>query len=171
MRPTGTFSVPVTAAGERPSSVSSLVLGITVTHSLASAMILVSSLMLTSFLSLTVRPWEWQRMELTRTQMPSTGMVFFVPRILLVSTMPFHSSRLWPFFISESIQGRRLAASGWPKTFLGKALSRSADSTHLSSSRAAVAGLARSFFDAAPTKAICSTSSRMLLAPAPEAAW
>ena len=59
------------------------------TQSFAPAMIAVISLMPTSFLSLITSPWEWQRMELIRTQMPSTGIVFLVPRILLVSTMPF----------------------------------------------------------------------------------
>ena len=44
----------------------------------------------------------------TRTQVPSTGMGAEVPRILLHSTIPFHSSRLWPSSTSESIQGMRL---------------------------------------------------------------
>ncbi len=67
----------------------------------------------TSFFSLIVSAWLWQRIAPTRTQMPSIGIGRALrPRILLPSACAFHSSRLWPLPRSLSIQGSRLAASG-----------------------------------------------------------
>ena len=115
---------------------------------------------------------EWQRMAPMRTQMPSTGMGRAArPRILLVSALPFHSSRLWPLPRSLSIQGIRLPASAAPKFAFGSASERSTSVTARSMSRIALPG---SFSRSAATPCaapICSSNSRMFGAPAPDAAW
>ena len=72
-RPTGTFSVPVTAAGVSARSVSSFSFGTTRTHSCADAISRSISASGTSRVSFTVNAWLWHRMAPTRTQMPSTG--------------------------------------------------------------------------------------------------
>ena len=118
-----------------------------------------------------VNPWLWQRMAPIRTQMPSTGMGLSVPRILLASAKPFHSSRVSPPSILRSIQGIRLAARGTPKASVGRSLLASVAETLRSISRMKVAGSASRSLLASPITFICSTSSRMLRAPAPEAAW
>jgi hypothetical protein len=82
---TGARSEPLMAAGERFLSVSSLLLGTTLTHSLCVAMACSISGSGTSCVSLIVMACEWQRIEAIRTQQPSTGIGLAVPRILLVS--------------------------------------------------------------------------------------
>jgi hypothetical protein len=72
-RPTGMVMVPVTATGVRSLSVASRVLGTTLTHSLSAAIMASMSASGTSFLSLKVSAWLWQRIAPTRTQKPSTG--------------------------------------------------------------------------------------------------
>jgi hypothetical protein len=114
-RPTGTPSVPVTAVGVRSRSDASFWFGTTFTHSFAVASIRSISPSGTSRRSFTVSAWLWQRIEPTRTQMPSIGIgCDDRPRILLPSACAFHSSRLWPLPRSASIHGSRLPASGNP---------------------------------------------------------
>src|SRR5450830_1902407 len=126
-RPTGIVSVPVTATGVRSLMVASRVLGTTLAQGLSAAIMASMSATGTSFLSLKVRAWLWQRMAPTRTQKPSTGMAGALkpspmPRILLVSAMPFHSSRLTPLPRSLSIQGIRLPPRGTPKLAVSASL-------------------------------------------------
>ena len=128
----------------------------------------------TSCLSLIVSAWLWQRMAPMRTQMPSTGIGLALrPRILLVSALPFHSSRLWPLPRSLSIQGIRLPASGTPKLAVGNRVAAQ-DAGHVAvdvedgatpDRRSSVCAAA----DAPRPSA--RSSSRMFCAPAPEAAW
>ncbi len=167
----GTARVPDTAVGVSSASVASGVFGTTRTHSLLPAMSSVTSSMGSARRSLMVNPWEWQRIAPTRTHCPSTGIGGDCPRILFVSTRPFHSSRLWPNSTALSIHGRRLAASGCLKYWTGRLPSRWAFVTARSMSRAVDEGSAMRGAVICPSAAICCTSSRMLFAPAPEAAW
>jgi hypothetical protein len=101
-------------------SVASLLLGTTLTQALSAAIMASMSASGTSFLSLKVRAWLWQRMAPTRTQKPSTGVSRCRTarpgaRILLVSAPAFHSSRLTPLPRSLSIQGISEPPSGTPK--------------------------------------------------------
>ena len=68
IRPTGMVMVPVTATGVRSWMVASRVLGTTFTQSLSAAIMASMSATGTSFLSLKVSAWLWQRMAPTRTQ-------------------------------------------------------------------------------------------------------
>ena len=65
--------VPVTATGVRSFSVASRVLGTTFTQALSAAIMASTSASGTSFFSLKVSAWLWQRIAPTRTQKPSTG--------------------------------------------------------------------------------------------------
>ena len=121
--------VPVTATGVRCCKVASRVLGTTLTHWLSAAIMASMSATGTSFFSLKVRAWLWQRMAPTRTQKPSTGIAGLLkpspkPKILFDSAMPFHSSldmphpissRFLPIPRSLSIQGMSEPPRGTPK--------------------------------------------------------
>mmetsp|Transcript_54005 Transcript_54005/g.110238 ORF Transcript_54005/g.110238 Transcript_54005/m.110238 type:complete len:204 (+) Transcript_54005:206-817(+) len=169
-RPTGTVSLPLTAAGERCVRVSSLVLGTRRTHSLCEAMVASMSDSAMSPFSFSVIAWLWQRMAPTRTHCPSIGIWVVVPRILFVSATPFHSSFVWPFSIALSIQGMREPARGAPKLEAGKASLLMAAVTAVSSLRMSPLSSLR-LSSTAPIFSICLMSSRMFLAPAPEADW
>mmetsp|Transcript_30 Transcript_30/g.68 ORF Transcript_30/g.68 Transcript_30/m.68 type:complete len:204 (-) Transcript_30:496-1107(-) len=169
-RPTGTFNVPLIAAGERRLRVSSFVLGTTSTHSLCAAIAASISDMGMSRLSLMVSAWLWQRMEPMRTQQPSMGMRSVVFKILLVSATPFHSSFVWPSSTALSIHAIRLPARGAPKLSVGKESAVMTVVTARSRPRMSPRG-SLSAGSTAPMASICPTSSRMFLAPAPEAAW
>mmetsp|Transcript_26543 Transcript_26543/g.63445 ORF Transcript_26543/g.63445 Transcript_26543/m.63445 type:complete len:230 (+) Transcript_26543:38-727(+) len=170
IRPTGTRREPLTAAGERPLIVSSLLFGTTRTHSLCEAMACSTSARGTSCVSFTVIAWEWQRMEAIRTHCPSTGIAFVDPKILFVSKKPLSSSLVWPSSTALSIHGISDPASGTPKFAVGNSGERIIPETAASRWRM----LARSSMSAgstSPMAFICETSSRMFFAPAPDAAW
>ena len=70
-----------------------------------------------------INAWLWDRIAPIRTQRPSIGIGLPLrPRILLVSTSAFHSSRLCPDSSWESIQGMRLPANGTPQLSTGYTL-------------------------------------------------
>ncbi len=170
-RPTGMLRVPVTAAGVSSRAVMSRSLGITFTQSLWAASRASISASGTSFFSLMVKAWLWQRRAPMRTHRPSTGMAAFsIPRILLVSAWPFHSSRLWPLSSLVSIQGMRPPASGTPKLSTGRVPERVFSVILRSMSRMAEAGSASSTATSSRSSPIWVTSSRMWRAPPPEAA-
>ena len=92
-----------------------------------------------------------------------------MPRILFVSAIPFHSSRVWPFSMALSIHGIRLPARGAPSAAVGNPL-RMAAVINRSSARILLSE-SSSPAPASPRAFICATSSRICLAPAPDAAW
>ena len=175
-RPIGMLKVPVTAAGVNPFSEASLSLGTTFTQEFPEAIIAFISSSGIFFFSLIVKPCEWQRIELMRTQIPSMGMEPGVrkagkPRILLHSAPPFHSSLDCPCSWGTSIQGIKLPARGTPlKFFVGICAERRTLATLRSISRIADAGSASSCLTASCKAPICNSSSRIFCAPAPEAA-
>ncbi|MCY1556211.1 hypothetical protein D9M68_929440 [compost metagenome] len=128
-------------------------------------------------MSLKVRAWLWQRMAPTRTQKPSTGMAGALkpspmPRILLVSAMPFHSSLDMPLPRSLSIQGISEPPSGTPKLAVSALVSaRCLAITLRSISRMALLGSSSRDFTSALSVPYCVSSSRMCWAPPPDAAW
>ncbi|MNV63821.1 hypothetical protein D3C71_1564350 [compost metagenome] len=161
-------------------------LGTTFTHSLSDAIMASMSAEGTFFLSLKVSAWLWQRMAPTRTQKPSTGMAAEpkpspMPRILLVSAMPFHSSLdvpqpgsswWWPIPRSLSIQGIRLPPRGTPKLAVSALLrARCLAITLRSISRMALLGSSSSAFTSVFSVPYCVSNSRMCWAPPPDAAW
>ena len=131
----------------------------------------------TSFFSLKVSAWLWQRMAPTRTQKPSTGMAGEPkpsprPMILLVSAMPFHSSRETPLPRSLSIQGISEPPSGTPKLAVSSPdRLRCLAMTLRSISRMALLGSSSSALTSAFSVPYCVSSSRMCCAPPPLAAW
>ena len=72
-RPTGTSSLPPTAAGVSCASVASRSFGTTRTHSLPAAISASTSASGRSRVSLTVSAWLWQRIAPMRTHTPSMG--------------------------------------------------------------------------------------------------
>lgn len=159
------------AAGVSWARVASLLFSTTLIQSLSSRSICSMSLMGISCLSFMVRAWEWERMAPMRTQIPSMGTRGLFCRILLVSAWPFHSSRVCPSSTSRSIQGMREPARGTPNSSVGRALPWRAALTVRSISRIAEAGSASSVAALCWRAPIWFRSSRMLRAPAPEAAW
>ena len=171
-RPIGTVRVPVIAAGVSSLTVISRTFGTTFTHLLCFAIMSVISFNGTSLFILIVSAWLWHRMAPTRTQVPSIGTgLFSRPRILFVSAWPFHSSLLWPFSSCLSIHGITEQASGTPKNSFGYASDRTCSDTFRSMSRMAPAGSSSSVLTEAWADPICLSNSRILFAPAPEAAW
>ena len=92
-----------------------------------------------------VRAWLWQRIAPIRTHVPSIGIgLLSRPKILLVSTEPFHSSLLCPLSRLTSIQGIKDPAKGAPNSWVGKLLERNVSATLRSISKIDEAGLANS---------------------------
>src|SRR3546814_9855358 len=108
--------------------------------------------------------------DLMRTHRPSTGTGVALPKILLTSACPFHSSLDWPLSSCASIHGIRPPASGAPKNSDGTS-SRIVAATLRSMSRIAEAGVASPAATAACTTPKPFSSTRMRLATPPEAAW
>ena len=112
-----------------------------------------------------------------RTHKPSMGIEPAVrnaglPKILLHSAPPFHSSLLWPCSTGTSIQGIKLPAKAVLRKFLvGNSALRMVAATLRSMSKMAEEGFAKSSFTASCKAPIWLSSSRMFCAPAPEAAW
>ena len=186
MRPTGMLMVPVTATGVKCCKLASRLLGTTFTHSLSAAIMASMSAKGTFFVSLKVSAWLWQRIAPMRTQKPSTGTAAFAkpgpwPKILLVSAMPFHSSRLVPqnsspSFLpspkSLSIQGRSEPPKGAPKFSISAAESaRCFAMTLRSISKIALLGSFKRSLTSAYTLPNWVSNSRICAAPPPEAAW
>src|SRR2546423_682782 len=93
--------VPVTATGVSSCIVASRLFGTTFTHALSLAISASTSPSGTSFFSLNMSAWLWQRIAPTRTQKPSTGTAGGpkpspLPRSLLVPPPPPHPPRLPP---------------------------------------------------------------------------
>mmetsp|Transcript_26606 Transcript_26606/g.64656 ORF Transcript_26606/g.64656 Transcript_26606/m.64656 type:complete len:206 (+) Transcript_26606:138-755(+) len=170
--PTGHRRVPDTCAGESCLSVASLVLGTRTDHSLYSPIAFSISASGIACLSLMVMAWLWHLIAPTRTQVPSMGMGVALPRILLASAWPFHSSLVWPFSIAASIHGISEPANGAPKLAVGSPSTLPARISETLRSRSRMLALSSiSLGSTLPAIApICATSSRMFFAPAPEAA-
>ena len=161
-------NVPDTAAGVSPARVDSRVFSITRTHGLAPRRIPSISPKGTTLLSLMQSAWLWQRIASMRAQIPSMITGGSAPRILVASTLAFHSSRVWPPSISRSIQGSTLHAKGTPISETGNSLDRWAAVTALSIS---TAGRPARFSREPLRVRSCPASSCRLRAPAPDTAW
>ena len=146
--------------------------GTNLTHSLSSAIRLSMSAIGTSLFSLMVSAWLWQRMAPTRTQMPSTGIGVARAENLvgLGESLPFlaalavshlpvdpgeHCSRQG---IAEFLLRSWLAAQGWRRPS-GRCRGWPTPDS------------ASSATEPCRARPSASSSSRMLGAPAPEAAW